>query len=61
MFSKRVTSIIFIVFFISLLLYDLVLYATGHSTISAIIWEWNLKIPVIPFIGGFIAGHLWWK
>ena len=61
MFSKRVTSIIFIVFFVSLLLYDLVLYVTGHSTISEIIWEWNSKIPVIPFMGGFIAGHLWWK
>lgn len=61
MFSKKVTSIIFIVFFVGILLYDLVLYTTGHSTISEIIWEWNLKIPVIPFIGGFIAGHLWWK
>lgn len=59
--SKKITSIIFIVVLVCLSLYDLVLFSIGLPTISSIVWEWNAKMPVIPFLGGFVAGHLWWK
>jgi hypothetical protein len=31
------------------------------ATISARIWEWSEKYPMIPFGAGIVCGHLFWQ
>ena len=30
------------------------------DTISESIWEWNAKLPFVPFAGGVLCGHFFW-
>ena len=41
------------------LLFDLFLFGKGNQTLSQVIIKYSRDIPFIPFIGGFLAGHLW--
>ena len=53
------TEVTIIAVTFSVLLYDLYLWARGQKTISQVIIKWSKDIPFIPFMGGFLAGHLW--
>lgn len=37
--------------------------ATGqeHMTITEIIYLWSRKWPLLPFVAGMVAGHLFWR
>lgn len=57
------TKIIIVATVVIILLIDLALLAFNgkQSTISAVIWEWSHRQPIIPFLGGALAAHLWWS
>lgn len=59
--NERRLKIGIVVVIILVSIYDLYLYGSGRVTISAVIWDWNKDMPIVPFLGGLVAGHLWWK
>jgi hypothetical protein len=40
---------------------DVALWLSGNKTLSKVTWEASKKYPVIPFLGGLLAGHLFWR
>ncbi len=36
-------------------------YSHGADTVSEVIWRASTKHPVIPFMIGLLAGHLFWR
>lgn len=47
---------------LGLIVYEIVALNTpvDGDTISEIIWHISKRYPVVPFVGGFVAGHFWW-
>ena len=44
-----------------LAVYDIVMVATGnYNTISRLTWNGCKSKPYIPFLAGFVMGHLFW-
>jgi hypothetical protein len=41
--------------------YDIWAYHTGRQdfSASAVLRDWSREYPVIPFLAGLLAGHLW--
>lgn len=58
---KKKTTLIFLMSLLLLSLYDLHLFSLKEVTFSQLIWEWSKEMPIVPFLGGFVCGHLWWK
>lgn len=46
-----------------LLIYDgIVIWKTNDQmSISQFIWDLSAKRPIVPFFGGFICGHFWFR
>ncbi len=46
----------------SLIAFDIVVACTGWlPTISEVAWQTAGQHPVVPFLAGVVAGHLWWQ
>ena len=43
--------------------FDFVMLFSGQQgrTVSEYVYTWSLRLPIIPFAAGVIAGHLWFK
>lgn len=57
-------TVIFILFMVvSVAVFDAYIIFTEGSqeSISAYIIRWSHDYPSIPFLMGFLAGHLWWR
>jgi len=55
---------IFLLFVLTVVgLFDIVSAFHGRqtATVSDYIHSWSLKFPLIPFLAGLLAGHLWFK
>jgi len=55
---------IFLLFVLTLVgLFDIVsaFHGRGTNTVSDYIQSWSIKFPLIPFLAGLLAGHLWFK
>lgn len=59
--NKKKLEIAMIVGIVLIAAYDLYLFSSGQVTISRIVWDWNRDLPIVPFLGRLVAGHLWWK
>ena len=48
---------------IPLLVYELVTFAnpTPGDTISETVWQLSKEWPMVPFLFGVVAGHLFWQ
>ena len=59
--SKTVIFIIFMA--VSITVFDFYIVFTEGATesISAYIIRWSYQYPSIPFLFGFLMGHLFWK
>ena len=54
----------FVILVVSItLIYDLfvMIKAGAHSTITGVVIDWSYEMPFIPFLCGFVCGHLFWK
>lgn len=58
-----ITQIILIVLLASILAYDVVAVLIGGTkwTISFNIYAASKQYPIIPFVAGVVAGHLFWS
>jgi hypothetical protein len=59
----RVTQIFIVVSFLVIVLFDVAIIALhgAQESISAYILRWSHEHPSIPFVAGFICGHLFWS
>lgn len=60
---KKITLIIIAVTIVVLLAWDVyaILMGGTEASISSIIITSSYKFPLIPFFGGLLAGHFWWR
>jgi hypothetical protein len=60
---EKMTDIFTVGIVLAIAIYDIyVLWKDGvKSTISVRILNWSIKYPVIPFVFGFVMGHLFWS
>lgn len=60
---KKITVIFILAVVIIIAAYDVwtfVELGNNDATISAQLIEWSYNYPLVPFLFGIIAGHLWW-
>ena len=56
------THYILIAVAVLLVAFDIVVATTGiMPTISEVAWGVAGQHPVVPFLAGVVAGHLWWQ
>jgi hypothetical protein len=54
-------KLFFIVMLIVIAAYEVIsLYTKCDDTISEIVWMASIK-PIVPFVAGMVAGHLFWN
>ena len=58
--TKKLTTIIILITLTGLIIYDIVIAVSGGVTISEVVWS-VLDKPFIPFLAGFLCGHLFWQ
>lgn len=59
---KKITRIVILVGVLLWIGWDIFAFIKGHdATISIQIWGWSSRWPVIPFVSGFVCGHLFWQ
>lgn len=46
-----------------ILVWDIIAGISGvhHGSISGVIWDISKKYPIVPFVSGFLMGHLFWQ
>ena len=55
----KVTKWVIIITTAALIVYDVIAYVWGDdATLSQQFWAWSKDYPVVPFLGGFLCGHL---
>lgn len=56
------TAIVTLSFIVIAIVFDLIvlLVKGSDNTISAVVFNLSKQYPIIPFVAGVIAGHLWW-
>lgn len=55
----KITKYVVIISTAALLIYDAFAWASHQdATISETIWAWSKNYPVVPFLGGLLAAHL---
>lgn len=59
--SKTVIFILFMVVSITVFDFYIVFAEGAQESISAYIIRWSKEFPSIPFLIGFVCGHLFWR
>lgn len=59
----NITIIFMIILVVAVAVFDVVIIAKKgkHESISAHLIRASHKYPSIPFLIGFVAGHIWWR
>lgn len=60
---RKLTGAVVMATVVILSLYDVYAYIEGgtEGTISHLILSWSYSHPMVPFIGGLLSGHFWWR
>lgn len=59
---KNITRIIVITIPVLLLIYTGLMFVFDReATITNVVVEWSREFPLIPFLGGLVCGHFWWR
>lgn len=60
---KKVTQIVICIALVGLIIYDVIAIVQGgtEASISSIIITYAYKMPMMPFMVGFLMGHLFWR
>jgi len=61
--TEKITKIVIIVAVVGIITYDIVMATnkTSGDTVSEVIWQTIKGNPWIPFLVGFVCGHLFWN
>lgn len=56
-------AIVFLVAISAVGIFDVVMVFSGHRgcTVSDYIHRWSSEFPLLPFLAGMLAGHLWFR
>ena len=61
--TKKTTIIFIVAATAALVIWDFVVAGNKveGDTISEVIWDWSRQTPMIPFVVGFVCGHLFFR
>lgn len=59
--STKTIAIVLGVIIVGVIGWDAWLALSGSTTISEAVWAWSKNTPILPFAGGLLCGHLWWR
>ncbi len=60
---RKLTASVVMLTIVVLALYDVYAFTEGgtEGTISHLLMTWGYNYPMVPFVGGVLVGHFWWR
>jgi hypothetical protein len=61
--GATITAILLVVALAAVAVYDAYagLFLGGDATVTSVVQAWSRDYPLIPFLAGLLAGHLFWR